>query len=189
MKKIIASFVIILATFSVAQAQGFRAGIKLGGNFTKISGQSFNQGFDLSYQAGGFAEIDFNKKFGIQPELLWSESKSTTSTWNTLLQPNQDVRLDYLNIPILLRYNIGKMLTLNLGPQFGILLNKDNSLLQNGNNAFKNGDFSMVAGAQLNFNVLRIYGRYNIGLTNINDVDNQDKWTHQQIQLGIGFRF
>ncbi len=42
------------------------------------------------------------------------------------------IRLGYLSIPVLLRYNVGNMLTLNVGPQFGILINKDKSVLKNG---------------------------------------------------------
>jgi hypothetical protein len=80
------------------------------------------------------------------------------------------------------------MLTLNAGPQFGVLMNQNDNLLVNGQNAFKKGDFSMVLGAQFNLTALRIYGRYNIGLNNINDIDNKEKWTNQQIQLGVGLR-
>ncbi|MFY7900037.1 MAG: hypothetical protein ACOVNY_07620, partial [Chitinophagaceae bacterium] len=84
---------------------------------------------------------------------------------------------------------IGNLVTLNLGPQFGILINQDKSLVRNGEEAFKNGDFSMVGGVQLNFKVLRVYGRYNIGLSNLNDIDNQEKWKTQQLQLGLGLKF
>ena len=46
----------------------------------------------------------------------------------------------------------------------------------------------MVAGLQINLKTIRLYGRYNIGLKNINQIDQQDKWTSQQIQLGVGLR-
>lgn len=198
MKKVIMSLMILVTAVTVSQAQGVRAGIKAGANLNQIDGQSFNNGFDLSYHFGGFLEIDFNKKLGIQPELLWSQTASKPSNFNNiyttgvspLFNGNEQIKLDYLSIPLLLRYNmIGGFLTLNAGPQFSILLKEDKTLLQNGQSAFKNGDFAMVAGAQLNFKVLRIYARYNIGLQNINDIDNKDKWTNQQIQGGIGFRF
>ncbi|WP_202628716.1 porin family protein [Sediminibacterium soli] len=195
MKRIVLVFSAVIAFTAASYAQGgFRLGAKLGANLNKIEGQSFKDGFDLSYHLGGFAEIDFNKKWGIQPELLWNQTTGRRSNFNTLYptvtNPNgaEKVKLDYLSIPILLRYNVGNMLTLNAGPQFGILLNEDKTLLQNGQSAFKNGDFSMVFGGQLNFNFLRIYGRYNIGLQNINDIDNRDKWTNQQIQFGLGLR-
>ena len=68
-------------------------------------------------------------------------------------------------------------------------MNKDNTVLQNGKQAFKNGDFSMLAGIQLNISKVRLYGRYAIGLSELNDIDNQDKWKSQTIQLGLALIF
>lgn len=196
MKKLLLAVVVFMGTVTLVNAQGARAGVKLGTNLNKISGQSFKDGFDLSYHFGGFLEVDLNRKWGIQPELLWSQTSTKRSSFNTLystqinpLNNSEKIKLDYLAIPVLLRYSVAGILTLNVGPQFGILLNQDKTLLQNGESAFKSGDFSMVAGGQLNFKFVRIYGRYNIGLQNINDIDNKDKWTNQQIQLGLGLRF
>jgi hypothetical protein len=163
----------------------------------QFEGQSFKDGFKFAYHAGAFAEIDFSKKFGIQPEVIWNQlggvPSNINNVYNTavnnLFNINNVYTLDYLSIPILLRYNMfGGFLTLNAGPQFGILLQQDKSLLQNGKEAFKSGDFSMVAGAQLNILMLRVYARYNIGLTNINNIDDRDKWTSQQIQVGLGLK-
>lgn len=98
------------------------------------------------------------------------------------------VTLNYLSIPILLRYSVTKLVTLNLGPQFGILMSQDQTLLKNGTRAFADGDFSMVGGLQFNLKLLRFYGRYNIGMKNINQIDQKDKWTSQQIQVGVGLR-
>lgn len=199
MKKVILPVLVLMLFTTVSRAQGIRLGLKAGANLNKISGQSFNDGFDLSYHAGGFLEIDLNKKWGIQPELLWNQTSSKPSSFNTIyasttstnpsLDAFKSIKLDYLSIPLLLRYNVGGMLSLVAGPQFSILIKEDNTLLQNSQSAFKNGDFAMVAGAQINLKMLRIYGRYNIGMQNINDIDQKDKWTTQQIQLGLGFRF
>jgi len=197
MKKLMLTIIVLsIVGVSVNAQSGFRLGIKAGANLNQISGQTFKDGYDLSYHLGGFAEIDFNNRWGIQPEVLWSQSKTTrssgfSSVYQGVLNPNgdQQIKLDYLAIPILLRYNVGKVLTLNAGPQFGILINQNDNLLVNGQSAFKKGDFAMVLGAQLNFNIVRLYGRYNIGLQNINDIDNKEKWTNQQIQLGVGLRF
>jgi hypothetical protein len=195
MKRLLLACTAIIVFTAVSYAQGgFRLGVKLGTSLNKVEGQSFKEGFDLSYHAGGFAEIDFNKKWGIQPEVLWNQTSGRRSNFNSLYvsvaNPNgsEKFKLDYLSIPLLLRYNIGSILSLNAGPQFSILLNEDKTLLQSGQSAFKDGDFSMVGGAQLNFKFLRVYGRYNIGLQNINDIDSKDKWTNQQIQLGLGLR-
>lgn len=196
MKRVLLAIAAFVAFTTTSHAQGgVRLGLKLGTNLNKVEGQSFKEGFDLSYHAGGFAEIDFNKKWGIQPEVLWNQTSGRRSNFNTLYSsvanPNgsEKIKLSYLSIPVLLRYNVGNILSLNAGPQFGILLSEDKTLLQNGQSAFKDGDFSMALGAQLNFKFLRVYGRYNIGLQNINDIDEKDKWTNQQIQLGLGLRF
>ena len=54
MKKILFSSLAIVLFTVATNAQGFRAGIKLGANGTKIDGQSFEDGYKLSYQAGVF---------------------------------------------------------------------------------------------------------------------------------------
>lgn len=196
MKRLVLAVIGVVMFSAASYSQGgFRLGVKLGTNLNKVEGESFNSGFDVAYHVGGFAEIDFNKKWGIQPEVLWNQTSGRRSNfdnlYSTAVNPNgaEKVKLNYLSIPILLRYNIGNILSLNAGPQFGILLDEDKTLLQSGQSAFKDGDFSMVLGGQLNFSFLRVYGRYNIGLQNINDIDNKDKWTNQQIQLGLGLRF
>jgi hypothetical protein len=182
--------VLFLLIAGAVSSQGFRLGLKAGINMNQISGQSFNQSYDLAYHAGAFAEIDFTKKLGIQPELLFNQSSSKTVSGglSSVTFPSDNVTLNYLSIPILLRYNIGSLVTLNLGPQFSILMNKHDNLLTNGQNAFKSGDFAMVGGLQLNLKILRVYGRYVIGMNNINDVSNSENWKNQQIQLGIGLK-
>lgn len=182
---------LLLAGTTLSAQKGFRLGVKAGANLNKIEGQSFDQGFDFSYHVGAFAEYDFTKRWGIQPELIWSQNSTKRATsidaiYATL--PN-DIKLDYLMVPLLLRYSPTGLLSFVAGPQFAVLVNKNENLLQNGQQAFKSGDFSMVLGAQLNLQVLRIYGRYNIGLQNINDFSDQQKWTNQQVQLGLGLKF
>lgn len=193
MKKIILSAIVLFAISVAANAQGFRLGIKGGTNMTKLTGQSFDNGFKAGYQLGGFMEIDFTKAIGIQPEVLFSESNGRTApnlgTVLNSVNSNQDVRLNYLSIPVLLRINTSKMFTFVVGPQYSILINPHETTLQNGQDAFKSGDLAAVGGLQINLAALRIYGRYAIGLNNINDISNQDKWTNQQIQLGLGLRF
>ena len=185
----------------VAEAQSFKLGVKVGGNMNKIQGQSFSDGFKFAYHAGAFAEINFNKKWGIQPEVLWNQMGGVPSDFqsvygtatnvniSSLFNSDNVFKLNYLSIPILLRYTtVGGLFTFNVGPQFGIVLQQDTTLIQNGQDAFTGGDFSMVTGVQLNLLMLRIYGRYNIGLKNINNIDQRDKWTSQQLQVGLGIK-
>ena len=190
MKKIILLLSTVFVVTIGTQAQDAVIGIKAGTNFTKIDGQSFKEGYKLSFQGGLFMELDFNKKIGIQPEFLFSQVQSENQTGVVPYTfQNPDVNLTYLNIPILFRYKIAKILVLNVGPQYSFLLNKSDNKLIGGSEPFKASDFSMIGGAQLNFKYMRIYGRYVVGLNNINDLSDNNKWKSQQIQLGVGFRF
>ena len=193
MKKVIVSAILIVALAGAVNAQTFRIGGKAGANLTKITGKAFTDEYNLGYQLGIFAEIDVNKKWGIQPELIWSQvnthpATGTSAIYNNWQDSTGTIQLNYLTIPILLRYNIGNLITLNLGPQFGILSSKDKTLWANSKQAFKSGDFSMVGGLQLNLKTFRVYGRYVIGLTNLNDIGTEDKWKSQQLQVGVGVR-
>lgn len=171
----------------------FTLGVKAGANLTKIDGKSFKEEFKTGYHVGGFAEIGLGGKLGIQPEVLFNQIQSRVDTtfrsvyqgaFNSLTE--KDVKLSYLSIPILLTYKLGNNLSLLAGPQYGILLDQDKNLIQNGKEAFKNGEFSVLGGAQLKVSKLRFSGRYVVGLNNINDIDDQNEWKNQGWQLSVG---
>ena len=188
----IVSVCLLLGASSMAQG-GFHLGIKGGANLYKIDSKSFSEEFKFGYSLGGFAEINFSKKLGIQPEVLWNQyNTQTTSHFSDIYQTStselKDVKLDYLSIPILLSYRPSKLISFQAGPQFGILINQDKNLVQNGGEAFKNGDLSLLGGVQLNIGGIRLGGRYAVGLNNINDISNQDEWKNQGFQLYAGFR-
>ncbi|HEX8279116.1 MAG TPA: porin family protein [Segetibacter sp.] len=193
MKKFMISSLFIIALSVVANAQEFRIGGKAGANLNKVTGKEFKEEFDLGYHLGAFVEVDFSKKWGIQPEVIWNQintkrANNFDAVYNNWQDSTGTIKLGYLSIPILLRYNVTNLLTFHLGPQFGILLNQDKTLLKNGEEAFKSGEFSMVGGLQVNLKTFRVYGRYNVGLSNIKDLPDQGKWKNQQLQLGVGVR-
>jgi hypothetical protein len=179
---------LIISQVSMAQ---FHIGAKAGANIIKIDGKSFKDEFRYGYHLGGFMEIPLGKKFQLQPEVLFNQVNTTVDSNFSHVYQNafnqNNIKLNYLQIPLLLNYKlIGNFLSLQAGPSFAILMNKDNTLLQNGANAFKNGDFSMIGGAQFKIGPFRLNGRYVIGLNNINDIDNQEKWKSQGFQLSAG---
>ena len=191
-KKFLTLLVIGFAFITTASAQGFHLGIKAGTNMFKIDDKSFKDEFKFGYNLGGFSEINFTKKFGVQPEVLWSQSSYRTANNIDEVIPGTKadvaVKLNYLQIPLLLNYRPVKFLSLQVGPQFGILIDQNNTILQNGKDAFKKGDFSMLGGAQLNLGPLKAGARYVIGLTDINDISTQSQWKNQGFQLYAGLR-
>ena len=181
--------IILFAAASQANAQSFHLGIKAGADINKINGKSFKDEFSYGYQLGAFAELGLTEKFGIQPEVLFSQvNVDTSNDFSQVYKLNglSDVKLKYLKIPVLLTFKPNPFVSLQAGPQFGVLLDKSRNLVNNGKNAFKDGDFSMVGGIQLNISKLRVYGRYALGLSNLNDIDDQSKWKSQSFQVGLG---
>ncbi|MBO9562376.1 MAG: PorT family protein [Niastella sp.] len=190
-KKSLALLTVALALTTFSFAQGVHLGFKAGANMFKVDGKSFKDEFKFGYNLGAFAEINFNQKWGIQPELLWNQTNYRTGDNFDDLYPGgkSDVegKLNYISIPLLLTYRPVKVLSLQAGPQFGILTSQDKDLLGETKEAFKSGDFSMLGGAQLNLGALRAGARYVIGLSDINDLGNNEKWKNQGWQIYLGF--
>ena len=171
-------------------AQGFKIGVKVGASVNKITGQSFNNQFSFGYHVGGFATIKISDKIGIQPEVLINQTNvDTSSKFSDIYAFNKvnGVKLNQLSIPLLLNYSPNKFVSFQVGPQYSILMNKDKTFIANGKDAFKTGDFSMLGGIQLNITKIRVYARYAVGLSNLNDIDDKEKWKSQSVQLGVGF--
>jgi hypothetical protein len=185
-------FYVLIACVFFAQAAmaQLNFGIKGGVNITKIDDKAFKDEFRYGYHVGGFVEIGLGKKWGIQPEVLFNQYQTKVDTslanvWNPL-KSGQDAKLNYLSIPILLNYKLANIFSLQAGPQFGVLISQDQNLLENGKDAFKKGDFSLLGGAQINISKIRLTGRYVVGLNDIGDVSNQNKWKNQGFQLSVG---
>jgi Outer membrane protein beta-barrel domain len=191
MKTKLLSFFAAVLIGQAAMAQ-FHIGIKGGANVTKVDGKSFKDEFRYGYHLGGFVEIRAGNKLVIQPELLWNQYATTldssySSVYHGVFNGNQNIKLNYLSIPILVNYKvIGSFLSLQAGPQFGVLIDQSKTVLQNGADAFKKGEFSMLAGVQLKLANVRVNGRYAIGLNNISDITNDNKWKNQGFQFSVG---
>jgi hypothetical protein len=191
MKKYFLIAVVLILSFSEANAQAFAFGIKAGANINKLSGEAFSQQFSYGYHAGVFATVGLGKHWAVQAEGLFSQvnidtASNAKSIYNPSNQQLSQINLSYLSIPVLLQYKLSKGISLEAGPQYSILLNKQSSLLQNGQDAFKEGDFSVLGGLEIKISSLRIYGRYAIGLTSINNIGDQSEWKSQSIQVGLG---
>lgn len=191
MKKIIVVAAMLFCYSNNIMSQGFTLGVKAGAEILRISGKSFDQEFAYGYHLGGFSEIKLNKTFSIQPELYYSSTSMKTANSLDTIYTNVDfknIKLGYINIPVLLNIKPSKKFCIQVGPRYGILSNSSLSVKQNAENAFKSGDFSLLAGIQINLSKIRIYGRYQVGLTDINDATNQEEWKSQTLHIGIGLR-
>lgn len=184
------TFVVALFIFSFSSSAQFHFGPKAGVNATKIEGKSFNDQFEYNYIVGGFAEIELGRRFSIAPEVLFSQTSTTLADDADPLTFNIDqarAKLNYLSIPLLASIKLAGPLLIELGPQYSTLINSDEKLLKNGESAFKNGDFSMLGGLKIKFSKFRLTGRYQVGLDNISQLPDGEKWKRQAIQVALGF--
>lgn len=165
-------------------------GVKAGANLGKLDGIAYDKQFKLGYQLGGFVSVNLSDDFALQGEVLFDQTNTTfrdsyAAVWDDKFDKGK--KLNYLNLPVLLKYNPDGFISLLAGPQFGILTNSNDNLWQNGERLFKNPDFSFVAGADVNLGIFFVYGRYVWGFANISDFGAKAKT--QQIQIGVGLKF
>ena len=134
-------FAVFILSVSRMQAQGFHLGIKAGTNMSQITGRSFDQGFQWGFSAGAFAELNFTSKWGIQPEFfsIKPRHKQPVISMKFIMRAliARNVSLNYLSIPILFLIKFIPVLSIQVGPQFGILMNTSQNITSNASNAFK----------------------------------------------------
>jgi hypothetical protein len=205
-KKIVPVILIFISYTAVGQRNNlnkdnenfFRFGAKGGLNINKITGQSYNSGFNYNFQVGGFMQFNFSDVFGLQPEVSFVQTQSEFSN-----DPNNiyddlfgggtqhKAKLDYLEVPLLLNINVGpsKRIKLQFGPAYGGLLKQTVDSLKNNGNIYKNSDWSAIGGLWIQLPLINIGARYKLGLTNINNIDNKEKWKNQAIQIFAGVTF
>lgn len=177
----------------------FRFGAKAGVNINKIQGKAFSEEFQYNYMLGGFLQWNFSRRLGIQPEVNFSQSSGEITDDETDIYDDifldgdqKKATLNYLKIPILLNVDLGpsQRVKLQVGPQWSQLLNSDVDSLRNpGRSIFKKGDFALLGGLWLQLPFVNIGARYELGLTNLNDVRSQDKWRSQAIHIFAGVTF
>jgi Outer membrane protein beta-barrel domain len=174
----------------------FHIGIKGGANLIKFDGKGWNNGMKYGFHAGGFLQLKLTNKISLQGEVLYSQIIADTAQefsdvfdFIRFSESRATIKFDYIDVPIILNIGIGEInpLKLQLGIQYGILTNASSTVLQNGNNAFKSGQLSLLGGLLFQVGPINLTGRYLIGLDNINNVNDAKKWKRQIGQISVGF--
>lgn len=185
-KVMLVALLIAIGSGAFAQAQ-FSVGLKGGLNFANLDVKSISNTYDnrTGYHAGAFALLKF-ANIGIQPELIFSQQGSTVKVNGNDVKSN----FSYMNIPIMVKLYTVAGINLQVGPQFGFLMN-DPVVVNNNEEiegAVKKSDISigMGVGWDLPFG-LTIDGRYNLGLQNVSD-DSSFDIKNQVFQVSVGFK-
>jgi hypothetical protein len=180
----------LLSAITLNAQEKFGIGIKIGQNFSSVNSVAVDR-HAASYHGGITAQIGLTEKISLVPELLLSQTKLSTNPsigdvlGNNALNP-ETYHLNYLMVPLLVQVKPFSALLLQAGPQYGILIDQKKDGIENAQLAFKQGEFSFVGGAKVNLGGFFVYGRYVVGLQNINELQDQAKWKTTQWQLGLG---
>lgn len=189
--------VLLIAFFiSASEASGQIAfGLKGGLNLSTLNVEDPELAYDsrTGYHAGIFLRNRFDK-IGIQPELLLftQSGKMSSSLFGTAQE-----HFTYLSIPVMLKFYPVAGLNLQVGPQFGFLLDGErdyDSFLGSGSqditDHYKKSDVSISLGGGYDFGFgLGLDVRYNIGVKDINNAANGEAVKSRIFLVSLGWNF
>jgi hypothetical protein len=189
---------LIIAALSFASINAFAqaelaVGIKAGPNFASVNADATpgaNYKNRTGFHLGAFTLIKFTK-IGIQPEILFSQQGTKVEYSG---QPTVESNFSYINIPIMLKLYTVAGINIQAGPQFGFLASAKSKIEgidseQDIKDELKGSDISLGLGLgwDLPFG-LTIDGRYNLGLSKINDKSTSGDAKNQVIQVSVGYK-
>lgn len=127
---------LFLCATVAAQTDKVKIGVKAGLNISSLTSDEneLDSSDKTGFTAGIMAEIPLTKNFSIQPEVLYSQQGMKFSYSDVDVQNSHyksTIGLNYLNIPVMLKYYVVKGLSVQAGPQVGILLKANNKYQDN----------------------------------------------------------
>ena len=173
---------------AVAYGQGISGGIKAGLNLANqtFSGNGYttSPSFLPGLHAGAYATIMFSDHLGLQPEVLYSAQGAKSG--------DQKYKVNYVTVPVLVRYSVNDLLSFHAGPQFGILTSAKytfGSDEQDVKDQVKGTDMGIAAGVAVDLPMkLNFAFRFVQGLSNINDTDSSVKQKNYNLQFSVGYK-
>ncbi len=176
--------------FSYIQAQvsfGIKGGLNLASQSVSGSGISLDEKLKPGIHFGVYSTIMFSEHLGLQPELLYSIQGTKFDA-----QDDASFNFNYVNVPILLRYDINKFINIHAGPQLGILTSAksdDGTNEEDVKDYIKSADVAAAFGLGvdlpfgLNFSL-----RYNLGLLDVESEEDDFEIKNRNIQISVGYK-
>ncbi|MBX2923020.1 MAG: PorT family protein [Chitinophagaceae bacterium] len=194
--KLTAIVVSLLFASSVGRAQNWQYGVKVDLNYSTAIGNGLANKMNIGYSIGGWANYAITKRFKFQPEVSgvqynYIKANDFDKYYKNdagRIGANTKIRMAYLNVPLLLRYDIIPWVSVLAGPQVGVVFFRDENLRKDGVSAFKNAETSLIGGVQANLGICGIYGRFTQGLSNISNMGSRYKWESKHIDFGVAWR-
>ncbi|MGL2966216.1 porin family protein [Flavobacterium sp. XGLA_31] len=191
MKKIILSLV-ICSCFTFVKAQtasgketgsGPEIGIKGGVNFTNLyTDQVDDNNVLTSFNLGLYANLPVTHFISIQPEFNFSRKGSELVYNNAFVSGTSRFKLNYFEVPVLLKINLTPNFNIHFGPYAAYLIdgqatNESSNSSFNfednlSNDNYHKLDYGLSAGIGVDFSATHLGLRYNYGLNTVGKEGN-----------------
>ncbi len=195
------------------KAQEFKAGVKGGLNLSVLTlDDAGDKNILPGFHAGVFGNVPLSPSFSLQPEILFS-AKGTKVVYDQeflgiqIADGESNFRLNYIEIPLYLVFNLADDFNFHLGPYAGFLMNASvettgeildfinvNSSDDLDRSYFNKVDYGLTGGLGFSLEKVELGFNYSLGL---NEVANQDEALssllndskNSVIQVYLGFSF
>lgn len=169
----------LTASFGMLHAQDNNVntefGVKGGFNMSNLyQSEADDNNVLYGFNAGVYATLPISDFIAIQPEILFTTKGAELDYNNALVSGNSKFKLNYIEVPLLVRVNITKNFNVHAGGYASYLVsskvtgdgdfNFDQEVDTDDLNKF---DAGLAAGVGVDFNPISIGLRYNYGLTTV----------------------
>ena len=198
---------VITAFFTVGHSQGMiEKGVIGGINYVSIGGpdSDFDDGETkrlMRFTVGGYATFKLSNMFNVRPEMHYSMKGYGFELSDSETERSGEMRINYLDIPVLVMINPTPKLKVFAGPSIGIYLNGEvySKISYNGESISRtedieddlvaSPDFGAVIGSSYSVtDKLSLDVRYTMGLKTIADEGGEDI-KHNGLQLLLSRNF
>lgn len=197
MKKLFIIGAVMLFCVSTASFAQAKFGVKAGVNIANYAGDDAG---DMDSRVaplfGAFVRMHLSDKLAFQPEILYSMKGATGS--GEIEGVNVDVteRIDYIDVPLMLKLYVSNGFNIQAGPQLSFLLSAEGefegggvSVTEDYKEYMKGTDFGFNIGAGYDFDFgLGFDVRYSLGLSNVVD-EGDSEIKNKAFQLGVSYAF
>ncbi len=207
MKKTLLITALFLGMMSL-KAQEAHFGIRAAGSFTKYKASGngasgyndFSKG-KMNFEIGAVGEFLLNDQFAIAPELNYAGSGDKLELIDGDLKDVKILSTAYIQIPVMVKYYLNDNLSLNFGPQIGMLMSAQGTskitidgdtetVTENIKNEYNSNEFGFNLGGSFKMdNGLFIDVRYFMGMSNLDKYSHDSSLKSSGIKFGVGYYF
>lgn len=168
MKRVLLA-VLVVCSSATGFAQSFQIGVKGGVNFSNYTGGDFDTDGIVGFHVGGLMNFKFGQHFSIQPEVLFS---SQGAKIKSNLTGDQNVRVSYVTVPMMLKLKSNRGFYIEAGPQVSFRAGEDFNEDASVDHFAKNLDLSLAGGVGYHSRSgFGIGARYIAGLSKVGDFE------------------